>query len=93
MEAKAAENLERAYSNFEKAADADSGHSAAKKEMSSMRDKAKEIYLSGYVERELNPESAKRKFKLVMKITAPGDENHEKAKKWLDKLEGKGGGD
>lgn len=91
IDAKAQDNLERAFTNFEKTLEADPGHAGAKKEIAAMRDKAKEIYLSGYVEREMNPESAKRKFKIVMKITQPGDENHEKAKKWYDRLEGKGG--
>ena len=51
-------------------------------------DRAKEIYLRGYVAKDDDVESARKAFKLVI-ATLPACATAQKAKRWLDKLDGK----
>jgi len=52
--------------------------------------KVKDVYQQGYFEKESDPEAAKKAFKVVVQALPASDELQQKAKRWLDKLEGKG---
>jgi hypothetical protein len=52
-------------------------------------DRAREIYLQGYVARDQDPEQARRAFRVVANVLPAADETAQKARRWLEKLEGK----
>lgn len=49
--------------------------------------KAGEAYWSGYVAKDLDPDAARRAFRLVLALLPPGDETAVKAQRWLNRLE------
>jgi hypothetical protein len=51
--------------------------------------RAKELYLRGYVAKDSDADTARHSFKIVIETLPPGDETAQKAKRWLDKLNGK----
>jgi hypothetical protein len=51
--------------------------------------RAKEIYLRGYVAKDGEPQAARRDFEVVRGTLPEGDETAQKAKRWLDRLDGK----
>jgi hypothetical protein len=50
----------------------------------------KDIYQQGYFEKDSDPDAARRAFKVVVSALPASDETQQKAKRWLDKLDGKG---
>ena len=50
---------------------------------------AGEAYRSGYVAKDIDPDAARRAFRLVVALLPPGDETALKARRWLDRLEGR----
>jgi hypothetical protein len=89
MEARGDEQLGRASQHFRAAVDADPSNDAAQRQLEHAVARAKELYLEGYVARTTDPETARRIFKRVIQVLPPGDETYEKAKRWLDQLEGR----
>jgi hypothetical protein len=55
----------------------------------SLQEKARELFLSGYVVRETEPALAVERFRQVLAITSEGDEVHRKAAGWIVRLEGR----
>ena len=53
------------------------------------RARAKEIYLRGYVAKDGEPQAARRDFEVVRGTLPESDETAQKAKRWLDRLDGK----
>lgn len=51
--------------------------------------RAGEAYRSGYVAKDIDPDVARRAFRLVVALLPPGDETAVKAQRWLDRLEGR----
>jgi hypothetical protein len=51
--------------------------------------RAKEIYLRGYVAKDGEPQAARRDFEVVRGTLPESDETAQKAKRWLDRLDGK----
>lgn len=48
---------------------------------------AKDEYMLGYAAKDTNPDEAIAKFREVMSMTPPGNEYHQKAQNWLEKLQ------
>ncbi len=69
----------------------DPDNDAAKKQLAEVISKVKDLYQQGYFEKESDPDAAKKAFKVVVQALPASDELQQKAKRWLDKLEGKGG--
>jgi len=68
----------------------DPENDAAKRQLTEVVSKVKDVYQQGYFEKDSDPEAAKKAFKLVVQALPASDEMQQKAKRWLDKLEGKG---
>jgi tetratricopeptide (TPR) repeat protein len=84
--AKASGDLGRAAQLVRQALELDPNLGPAKSLGGDLRGQAKTVFLEGYQEMGEDKEDAARKFKEVLNMTAPGDEYHEKAQKWLEKL-------
>jgi len=67
----------------------DPGNEEAREQLARLAARAGEAYLSGYVAKDSDPEAARRAFRLVVAVLAATDETAIKARRWLDRLEGK----
>jgi len=56
-------------------------------------DRAREAFLRGYVAKDADPDAARTAFRLVVASLPPDDETAVKARRWLDRLEGKSSGE
>ncbi len=83
------EGLPQAAAHFRSAVQDDPGNDTAQSQLRQIGDRCKEIYLRGYVAKEEDVEAARRSFKLVIETLPASDETAQKAKRWLDKLDGK----
>ncbi len=85
--ARAAGQWARAVDFARKTLQADPSHPGASNILAELRTKAKDVFLQAYAMKDSNPEDAIPKFREVMLMTPAGDETHEKAKNWLEKLQ------
>lgn len=85
--ARAAGQWARAVEYARKTIQADPGHVGANTILSELKQKAKDLYLSAYSIKDSNPEEAAPQFREVIAMTPEGDEIHDKAKTWLDKIQ------
>lgn len=69
------------------ALDADPQHAGSKTLVAEGRSKSSDLYLRGYQLRETDPAEAVRLFKEVLTMTLPTDENHIKARGFIERLE------
>ena len=83
------EGLPQAAAHLRSAVQNDAGNEAAQAQLRQIGDRCKEIYLRGYVAKDEDAEAARKAFKLVVETLPPSDETAQKAKRWLDKLDGK----
>ncbi|HEX9577631.1 MAG TPA: FHA domain-containing protein [Myxococcales bacterium] len=83
------ESLPLAATHLRAALQNDPSNEQAQNEMRQVTDRAKELYLRGYVAKDSDAESARKAFKLVLDTLPSGDETAQKAKRWMDKLDGK----
>jgi pSer/pThr/pTyr-binding forkhead associated (FHA) protein len=83
------EALSSAAMHLRYAVAADPENDAAKRQLSEVTSKVKELYQQAYFEKDSDPEQAKKAFKTVVLALPASDELQQKAKRWLDKLEGK----
>jgi len=67
----------------------DPANEVAQQQLEQVVAKAKELYLRGYVAKDGDGETARHAFRLVADILPAGDETALKARRWLDKLDGK----
>lgn len=85
------EGLPEAAAHLRAALQADPANGSAQSQLRELADRCKEIYLRGYVEKDEDKEAARRAFSLVVETLPAMDDTAQKAKRWLDKLEGKAG--
>jgi predicted component of type VI protein secretion system len=64
-----------------------------REDLARIADRAREAYLRGYVAKDVDPDAARRAFRLVLASLPPDDETASKARRWLDRLEGKASGE
>ena len=83
------EGLPQAAQHLRAAVQNDPSNEPAQSELRQVTDHAKDLYMRGYVEKDSDAESARKLFKLVLETLPPGDETAVKAKRWMDKLDGK----
>lgn len=84
--AKAAGELGKAATFAKQALASDPTHPGAKALANELHTKARQIFVEGYQQMESDPTDALKHFKEVLSMTAPGDEYHEKAQRWMEKL-------
>ncbi|MCX7943839.1 MAG: FHA domain-containing protein [Deltaproteobacteria bacterium] len=75
-----------AIENLQKALKMNPENEAAKKKMAEMGNIAQRLFEEAYVLKNADPEAAKKKFKIILKIAPPDSEFYKKAKEWLSKL-------
>ncbi|MCX7959384.1 MAG: hypothetical protein N3B13_10085, partial [Deltaproteobacteria bacterium] len=75
-----------AIENLQKALKMNPDNEAAKKKMAEMSNVAQRLFEEAYVLKNADPEAAKKKFKVILKIAPPDSEFYKKAKEWLTKL-------
>ena len=83
------EGLPQSAAHFRDAVQNDPSNDGAQAELRQIGDRCKEIYLRGYVAKDGDIEAARKSFKLVIETLPASDETAQKAKRWLDKLDGK----
>ena len=83
------DSLPQAAAHLRAAVQDDPSNDAASSQLRQIADRAKDIYLRGYVAKDDDAESARKAFKLVIETLPASDETAQKAKRWLDKLDGK----
>ncbi len=83
------EGLPQAATHLRAAVAADPGNELAQQQLTQVFERAKEMYLRGYVAKGSDADIARHSFKIVIETLPPGDETAQKAKRWLDKLNGK----
>jgi hypothetical protein len=71
----------------------DPGNEDARDQLGGPAARANEAYLSGYVAKDSDPDAARRAFRLVVAALPATDETAVKARRWLDRLDGKAGED
>jgi pSer/pThr/pTyr-binding forkhead associated (FHA) protein len=83
------DGLPQAAAHLRAAVQNDPSNEGAQAELRQIGDRCKDIYLRGYVAKDQDLEAARKSFKLVIATLPPNDETAQKAKRWLDKLDGK----
>ena len=83
------EGLPQAAFHLRAAVAADPANGLAQQQLGQVVARAKELYLQGYVEKDNDPQAARRAFGIVQETLPAADETAQKAKRWLDKLDGK----
>ena len=83
------EGLPQAATHLRAAVAADPSNDLAQQQLSQVIARAKELYLQGYVEKDNDAQAARRAFKIVGETLPSTDETAVKARRWLDKLDGK----
>jgi len=90
QELSADEDLPRAAAHLRAAAQADPSSPNAEGRLRQVADRAREIYLRGYLARDEAPQEAREAFAIVRDTLPPDDDAAQKAARWLEKLEGRG---
>ena len=83
------EDLPLAAAHLRAAVESDPSSAEAQAQLRQVSDRAREIYLQGYVSRDGEPEQARRALGVVVNVLPATDETAQKARRWLQKLEGK----
>jgi len=73
-----------AYSSFKKALQHKPDYAPARKGLNKLGAQAKKLYYEGYVAKYSDPDTARKKWRIVIQITPPDNEWHQKAKKRLE---------
>jgi hypothetical protein len=81
--------LPRAAQHLRAAVLADPQNDLARQQLSQVVSRAKELYLRAYVAKDTDAPTARQMFQLVTEILPGGDATSEKARRWLEKLDGK----
>jgi pSer/pThr/pTyr-binding forkhead associated (FHA) protein len=83
------DGLPGAAQHLRAAVAADPANDLARQQLEQVRARARELYLRGYVAKDSDAETARAQFKLVVEILPEGDATREKARRWLDRLDGR----
>ena len=86
---KSDDQLPRAAAHLRAAVEANPSSPSARDALRRLHDRVHDLYLRGYVAKETEPAEARRCLGLVIQALPAADETAQKAKRWLDKLEGK----
>lgn len=83
LSALTADNPAKAYAAFKRCNEANPGHADCKNQLFELCNRAKQVYMEGYVDRQSEPDAARRKFDQVLNQTGPDCEWYGKAKRQL----------
>jgi hypothetical protein len=83
------EGLPQAAAHLRAAVLNDPSNDAAQARLRQIDDRCQDIYLRGYVAKDEDADAARKSFKLVMETLPASDQTAQKAKRWVDKLDGK----
>jgi tetratricopeptide (TPR) repeat protein len=83
------EDLPQAAAHLRAAVQNDPSNDAARAQLRQIDDRCKDLYLRGYVAKDEDVEVARTLFKLVIETLPASDETARKARRWVDKLDGK----
>ncbi len=83
------DELPAAAAHARAAVAADPASAAARHRQGELQTRIHDLYLRAYVVREDDREEARKAFRLVIAALPADDETAQKAKRWLDKIEGK----
>jgi hypothetical protein len=83
------DDLPLAAAHLRAAVESDPSSGGAQALLRQVSDRAREIYVEGYVARDQDPEQARRAFRVVANVLPAADETAQKARRWLEKLDGK----
>jgi pSer/pThr/pTyr-binding forkhead associated (FHA) protein/tetratricopeptide (TPR) repeat protein len=84
--AKVAGQYGKAATALGQALQIDPHNAAAQNMLHEIKSKAHDVYLLGYSLKDQNPDEAISKFRDVIQMTPPEDEDHQKAQHWIDTL-------
>jgi tetratricopeptide (TPR) repeat protein len=87
--AAADDGLPTAAGHLRSALQEDPANELAVKELRQLGERCQELYLRGYVSKDDDVATARSAFALVLATLPPGDATARKARKWLEKLDGK----
>ncbi|MBI5545594.1 MAG: hypothetical protein HY901_17040 [Deltaproteobacteria bacterium] len=90
LKAMSAENYPKAFAAFRKVQAVDPGNEVAKRNLGTIRQKAKELSEQAYIDLQQAPDKARGELELILQITEPSDELNTKSKNRLRKLQGGG---
>ena len=85
--AMAAGQWSRASQYVQRALKANPNHDESQRLASQLREKAKDVYMKGYIQKESAPDEARELMRQVMEMAPVGDETHQKAQRLLSNLE------
>lgn len=83
------EGLPQAASHLRAAVAADAGNDPAQQQLAQVIERARDLYMRGYVAKDSDAEAARRSFEVVVATLPAADETAQKAKRWLDRLNGR----
>jgi pSer/pThr/pTyr-binding forkhead associated (FHA) protein len=83
------DGMPAAAANLRSAVQEDPRNEQATAQLRQIVERCKELYLKGYVAKDDDVATARASFKLVAETLPLTDETAQKAKRWLDKLDGK----
>jgi len=86
MEPMLARRYAEAYRNFKTAVTYMPGHGPSSRQLEALTGKAKEFYEEGYRLKDMEPDTARQRWKLVMQIVPSNNEYYRKAKQRLNAL-------
>jgi tetratricopeptide (TPR) repeat protein len=79
-------NRELALRLLEKALAVEPSHAGAERVLAKLRAGAEALFYEGYALKEHKPEEARKKLRLVLRLSRPGEDLHARARKWLEAL-------
>lgn len=86
--AMAAAQWSRASQYTQRALRANPQHEGSQRLLAQLREKAKDVYMKGYILKDNNPDGAREAMRQVLEMAPSGDETHAKAKRLLSSLGG-----
>jgi tetratricopeptide (TPR) repeat protein len=86
MEPMLSRRYAEAYKNFRTAVTYMPGHGPSSRQLEALSAKAKELYEEGYRLKDTDPDTARERWKLVMKVVPNNNEYYRKAKQRLNAL-------
>jgi hypothetical protein len=67
----------------------DGDNEAVQLQLAETLERAREIYLRGYVAKDSDPAAAREAFRVAAAALPPGDDTAQKARRWIERLEGR----
>jgi pSer/pThr/pTyr-binding forkhead associated (FHA) protein len=86
MQARSARIMDKAYRHFAAALDANPADTQAQEQLHRLETEAEDLYHTAYGQMDSDPATARRNLKLVVQMTGPNSQWHQKAQERLQQL-------